>query len=405
MPRPENRTGVWIIGARGGVATTVICGALALRKALTPPLGMITESELFHGIELPDAREFVFGGHDIRGTSLRESASQICHETGTIGSDLLEAIGTDLDEIEPELRPGILFRCGEAIEGLEGVDRGLIATDAAVAVSRVSEDLERFRRCHDLSTVVVVNLSSTEPALPDHPGHVSADGIARLIEEGPQEALIASTLYAAAAARLGHPYLNFTPSMGALLPGVVELFEQKGAPFMGSDGKTGETLVKSALAPMFKYRNLRILSWQGYNLLGDRDGEVLSHEENKRTKVRSKDHLLHDYLGYPLHTQVEIDYVPSLNDFKTAWDFIHFEGFLGVKMSLQFTWQGCDAILAAPLILDMARLLALARMRGERGALTHLAVFFKSPHGVEEHDLHRQFHSLLEYVGKLRREA
>ena len=199
-------------------------------------------------------------------------------------------------------------------------------------------------------------------------------------------------------ARAGCGYVNFTPSPGAILPGLVETLEHSGVPFIGSDGKTGETLVKSALAPLFKYRNLRVLSWQGYNLLGDRDGEVLATDENKRTKVRSKDNLLHEFLGYPLQSTVEIDYVPSLDDFKTAWDFIHFQGFLDVKMSMEFTWHGCDSVLAAPLVLDLVRLTALAQDRGESGVLRHLAIFFKNPLGSVSHDLHDQYHRLMDYV-------
>ena len=167
---------------------------------------------------------------------------------------------------------------------------------------------------------------------------------------------------------------------------------------MGSDGKTGETMLKSAIAPMFKYRNLHVMSWQGYNILGDRDGKVLSNEGPKQSKVTGKDKAISNILGYPLHTHVGIDYVPSLNDWKTAWDFIHFKGFLGVKMCMQFIWQGCDSILAAPLVLDMTRLADFSLKKGEYGPMKHLACFFKDPVGVEDHDLHNQFHLLLNYV-------
>jgi myo-inositol-1-phosphate synthase len=171
---------------------------------------------------------------------------------------------------------------------------------------------------------------------------------------------------------------------------------------MGHDGKTGETLVKSALAPMFRYRNLRVLAWQGYNLLGDRDGQVLADPENKSSKVRTKDEVIPGILGYPVHTHVAIDYVPSLHDQKTAWDFIHFRGFLDVKMSLQFIWQGFDAILAAPVVLDLVRFAELARRRGEGGPMKHLSCYFKNPLDVPEHDLHYQFHALMEYVARAR---
>jgi myo-inositol-1-phosphate synthase len=155
---------------------------------------------------------------------------------------------------------------------------------------------------------------------------------------------------------------------------------------------------------MFAHRNLRVLSWQGYNILGDRDGAVLADTRNKSAKVATKDGLLPAILGYPLHTHVGIDYVPSLHDLKTAWDFVHFEGFLGFKMTMQFIWQGCDAILAAPLVLDLVRFADLAQRRGEAGPMTHLACFFKQPIGVAEHDLHRQWQMLVDYLERVRRE-
>ncbi len=207
-----------------------------------------------------------------------------------------------------------------------------------------------------------------------------------------------SALYAYVAASLSLPFIHFTPSNAALIPAVCELFDRNQTAYAGMDGKTGETLVKSTLAPMFKYRNLHVLSWQGYNLLGDRDGVILDSAENKQAKLDTKDGLLSKILGYPLHTHVGIDYVPSLHDLKTAWDFIHFQGFLGYKMSMQFTWQGCDAILAAPVVLDMIRLCEYARRRGESGLMTQLACFFKRPLGVDEHDLHFQFHHLMDYI-------
>lgn len=392
------RTGVWIIGAKGGVATTVVVGALAIRAGRSGVSGLMTETELCSGVELPGWDQLVFGGHDIRTESLHESALQIHRDTGTIPIDLIRELEGQLQDIEKQQRPGFLYRSGAAIEALS--DGEPPALSAREVVTQAQRDLEEFRDSQGLTNIVVVNLSSTEPKLAAHPKHETAQGLQELIDADARDALIASTLYAVAAAQAGCAYINFTPSPGALLPGVAELFTKQGLPFMGSDGKTGETLVKSALAPMFRYRNLRVLSWQGYNMLGDRDGEVLASEENRATKVSSKDQLLHDYLGYPLHSQVSIDYVPSLKDMKTAWDFIHFEGFLEHKMSLQFTWQGCDAILAAPLVLDMVRLASLAQRHGESGALSHLAVFFKSPFEVTQHDLHGQFHALMSYLEK-----
>ncbi|MFH2002648.1 MAG: inositol-3-phosphate synthase, partial [Planctomycetota bacterium] len=244
------------------------------------------------------------------------------------------------------------------------------------------------------------NLASTEPLLDIVPGHEDLEKLEVLLDENQGNRVRASMLYAYAAIQEGCAYINFTPSNAALVPAIETLAGNLGVPYMGSDGKTGETLVKSVLAPMFKYRNLRVLSWQGYNILGDRDGLVLSDDDNRQAKVQSKDRLLSKILGYPLHTHVGIDYVASLKDMKTAWDYIHFQGFMDFKMSMQFIWQGCDAILAAPIALDMIRLADFALQKKESGRMLHLSSFFKSPLGVDEHDLHFQFHALLDYISK-----
>jgi myo-inositol-1-phosphate synthase len=153
---------------------------------------------------------------------------------------------------------------------------------------------------------------------------------------------------------------------------------------------------------MFALRNLRVLSWVGHNIFGNRDGVVLDDPANKASKVKSKDQVVSSILGYKPQTLVSIEYVQSLDDWKTAWDHIHFQGFLGVKMMLQFTWQGCDSLLAAPLVVDLARLALLAQRRGESGVLRHLACFFKSPMAVQEHDFFKQFAMLGEYVEGVR---
>ena len=152
------------------------------------------------------------------------------------------------------------------------------------------------------------------------------------------------------------------------------------------------------LAPMFAARNLRILSWVGHNIFGNRDGLVLDDPHNKESKIRTKDQVISQIVGYKPQTHVSIEYIESLDDWKTAWDHIHFRGFLGVKMTMQFTWQGCDSILAAPLLLDLARLALFSQRQGEAGVLRHLACFFKSPMGVAEHDFFKQFSMLEDYV-------
>src|SRR5439155_10790061 len=149
----------------------------------------------------------------------------------------------------------------------------------------------------------------------------------------------------------------------------------------GKDGKTGETLLKSVLAPMFANRNLRILSWVGHNIFGNRDGLVLDDPKNKESKIRTKDQVISQIVGYKPQTHTSIEYIESLDDWKTAWDHVHFRGFLGVKMTMQVTWQGCDSVLAAPLVIDLARLALDAKRRGLCGVQAQLSCFFKSPMG------------------------
>jgi myo-inositol-1-phosphate synthase len=401
----RGRVGLWLIGAKGGLATTLVAGLALLRRKLASNNGLTTETELFKGASLPPLDAFVVGGHDLRRETLREAALAIYRDTGAIPFDKLEAIGPDLDLVEARVKPGTAVNCGAAITRLRGAKPRGDSRPLRAIVDAIKEDLVAFKKAEGLDRLVVVNLASTEPPLKLGSEHETLAAFDRALDRNARTKARASTLYAYAALDVGAAYVNFTPSNGALIPAVRELALKRGAPFMGDDGKTGETLVKSALAPMFKYRNLRVLSWQGYNILGDRDGEVLSRAENKRSKVGTKDSVLSRILGYPLHTHVGIDFVPSLGDRKTAWDFVHFSGFLDYKMALTFTWHGCDSVLAAPLVLDMARLSAVALARGESGAMRQLACFFKNPADVGEQDLHVQFHYLSDYAARLRRGA
>jgi myo-inositol-1-phosphate synthase len=212
--------------------------------------------------------------------------------------------------------------------------------------------------------------------------------------------LPASSLYFLAAAAAGASYVNFTPSAGGTPRCLEEVALARGIAQAGCDGKTGETLLKSVLAPMFAARNLDVMSWVGHNIFGNLDGRVLDDPRNKAAKVKSKDHLLAAILGYPPQTHVSIEYIESMGDWKTAWDHIHFRGFLGTPMTLQFTWQGCDSILAAPLVLDLVRLVERAWRGGERGGLAWLACFFKSPLGVTEQSFAAQVAMLHDWVSR-----
>jgi myo-inositol-1-phosphate synthase len=267
------------------------------------------------------------------------------------------------------------------------------------AIEQIKSDLVAFRDQHRLAQVVVVNVSSTEPPFETGELHGSLERLRPALERMPA-VLPASSLYAWSALDLGLPFINFTPSLGATVPALEELAVARRTVIGGKDGKTGETLLKSVLAPMFAMRNWQILSWVGHNILGNRDGVVLDDPVNKASKIRTKDEVVSGIVGYKPQTHVSLEYIESLDDWKTAWNHIHFKGFLGTKMILQLIWQGCDSLLAGPLVLDLARLALFAQRRGETGVMKHLACFFKKPHGVTEHDFFKQFAMLQEYIAR-----
>jgi len=230
------------------------------------------------------------------------------------------------------------------------------------------------------------------------------DAASARVRPGPRLGLSAVvSLYALAAIEGGHSHINFTPSLGGSMPAIHELAQATGALHAGKDGKTGETLMKTVLAPMFAHRNLKVSSWVGHNIFGNRDGLVLDDPTSKTSKVETKDRVITEILGYKPSSIVTIEYLPDMGDWKTAWDHIHFQGFLGTKMTLQFTWQGCDSLLAAPLAIDLARLTDLEKQRGGKGQMRHLACFFKSPEGVMENDFFKQFDRLIDHVAKPQR--
>lgn len=215
-----------------------------------------------------------------------------------------------------------------------------------------------------------------------------------MIDEDKKDYASASMLYAYVALKNKIPYANFTPSVGSSLPALKKLALENGVPHAGNDGKTGETVIKTTLAPLFVYRNLQVVGWMSYNILGDYDGKVLSALDNKESKVLSKDRVLEKILGYNPYSITEIQYFPSLVDNKTAFDFIHFKGFLGKLMKFYFIWDAVDAIVAAPLVLDIARFLLFAKKKKMKGVIKELSFFFKSPMDCETINTHEQFEML-----------
>jgi len=268
----------------------------------------------------------------------------------------------------------------------------------SAAVERLAADIVAFGRRHRLDHVIVIHLASSEPPLKETAAHGNWKKLQRDMNRKGSRVVPSSTLYALAAIEANAAYINFTPSAGIGVRAVRELAEQRGISYMGNDGKTGESLVKSVLAPMFAMRNLTVRGWVGHNILGNRDGQALRDPDVRRSKIRTKEKIVSQIMGYQPTSGVSIDYFPSLDDWKGAWDFIHFEGFLGTLMSLQFTWQGSDSILAAPLVIDLARLAAHERSYQRSGAMRHLAFFFKDPIETKAYDLFDQWSGLIEHV-------
>ena len=402
----KRKVGVWLIGAWGGVATTVVVGLAALRKGLTDTTGLVTSLPPFAGLDLMNWDEVVVGGHEIRETTYLAEARVLIEKSHVFNEKTLTAISSQLAKFDANVRPGTLVNVGAKIESLAGPAALKTQNETAgQAVSRLAKDLTKFKADHKLDRVIVVNVSSTEPPPPDEVRSWKWVDIQKSLASKSHSPIPASTLYALAAMQSGSHFVNFTPSIGSDLPGLDEYARQQQVLHAGRDGKTGETLMKAVLAPMFAARNLKVMSWVGHNIFGNLDGKVLEDPANKANKVKSKDHLLTEILGYKPQTLVSIEYIESMGDWKTAWDHIHFQGFLGTPMVLQFTWQGCDSLLAAPLVIDLIRLTEREARRGKIGLMSHLGSFFKSPMGTDEPAFAYQFQELMQWVHSVTNES
>lgn len=384
----DHRYGVWLIGARGSVATTAIAGAAALRHTLVDDTGLVTRAPGFPQGSLPDVAQLVFGGHEYgagAGTTLTKRAESLAR-AGVLPAELPVAVRADLDDADTSI--------------VDGVAPGHGQEHPSDGLRRLREDLSRFAEERGLRDVVVINLASTEPPTPQRPEFASLDALTAATRSG-AHVLPTSARYAHAAFSAGFGYVNFTPSVGAGIPALTELAARNHVPYAGSDGKTGETLLKSVLAPMFASRHLRVRSWAGTNLLGGGDGATLADPETAASKLASKSGLVSSLLGYPVDSPLHIDHVADLGEQKTAWDHISFAGFLGASMSLQFTWQGLDSALAAPLVLDLARLMVAAHAHGRSGPVPELAYFFKDPIDTAVHDLTTQATMVRQFAERL----
>ncbi|HEU4722533.1 MAG TPA: inositol-3-phosphate synthase [Gemmatimonadaceae bacterium] len=384
---------LWIVGARGSIAATLAVGVLAARRGVSPLESLLTEAEPFKDLGLESLDEVDIGGCDLAPGTLAQSAHATLAGVGVFPAATIDALLPDLERIV--ITRGVLRGGGDAIDALAGDQRATTASGSAREVlDRLVADIRAFAQGEP---TVVVNLASTEPTPAPALFEWDAAELRRALDDDDPR-IPSSCLYALAAIEAGCPHANFTPSAGASLPAVVELAREARLPLAGRDGKTGETLLKTALAPMFPIRALTVEGWYGTNILGNTDGLVLADPENKASKITSKKGVLEGILGYAPDGDVRIDYFKPLADHKVAWNFIQFRGWGGHRMRMQFTWEGTDSVLAAPLVLDIARLLLLARRRGEWGPVAALGLFFKTPEGSSEMNLYKQYDALVRWA-------
>lgn len=381
--------GIAIVGIGGAVGTTMVAGIESIKKGLVSTDGLPLASMGNSG--LVDYGNIVFTGWDLFPDHLAKAAEQ--HEVLT--HKQFVAVENELRKITP--LPAISD--SRFLANIEGSNRLSRATHRE-SIAKIRADLATFRKTVD--SVVVINLASTEKLAAE--GNESFNTLAdfeRALDEGSAD-ISPAMLYAYAAIAEGVPYGNFTPSLAADVPALIEFAEKQKVPIAGKDGKTGQTFIKTVLAPALRSRALKIDGWYSTNILGNRDGLALSNEDSLASKIKTKSSVLEDILGYDVEDHiVDIRYYRPRGDNKEAWDNIDISGFLGQQMQIKVNFLCKDSILAAPLAIEIARCLDLARARGESGIQEQLSVFFKLPMSKSckpEHAFHRQEDLLLQWL-------
>jgi myo-inositol-1-phosphate synthase len=399
---PTGKLGVMCVGL-GAVATTFIAGVLAVRKGIASPIGSVTQmgtirlgkrtegrSPLVKDfVPLASLDDIVFGGWDIFEDNCYESAKH----AGVLEKDLLEKIRPELEAIKPW--KAVFDR--QYVKRLDGpnVKKGKNKRDLA---EQLREDIRRFKQEHNLSRLVMIWCGSTEIFLTETPAHQSIEAFEKALEAN-DPSIPSSMIYTYAALMEGVPYANGAPNLSVDVPAMMDLAKQNQVPICGKDFKTGQTLIKTVIAPGLKARLLGVKGWYSTNILGNRDGEVLDDPESFKTKEESKKSVLDFILQPDLYPElysdichvVRINYYPPRGDNKEGWDNVDLVGWLGYPMQLKINFLCRDSILAAPIVLDLVIFLDLAKRVGWSGIQEWLSFFFKSPmHAKDlypEHDL------------------
>lgn len=411
IPRPEGKLGVLLVGM-GAVSTTVIAGVEAIKKGIAEPIGSLTQMAhirlgrrdekrnplIKELVPLAGLDDLVFGGWDI----FEENCYEATLHAGVLEKSLIEELKGSLQAIKP--MKAVFDK--KFVRKLDGPHVKHCATHLE-NVEALRQDIRDFQKKSDATRLVMVWCASTEIYLKEESEvYKDLDSFEKALE-GNNPDIAPSMLYAYAALKEGIPFANGAPNLTAEIPALLSLAIQNEVPVCGKDFKTGQTLMKTIIAPGLKARMLGIEGWFSTNILGNRDGEVLDDPESFKTKEVSKLSVLDVILQpdyYPtlyknLYHKVRINYYPPRGDAKEGWDNIDLTGFLGYKMQLKIDFLCRDSILAAPLVIDLALFLDLAHRAGMKGVQEWLSFYFKSPQvptkGIyPEHDLFIQLMKL-----------
>lgn len=411
----QGKLGVLIVGVGGAVSTTLISGVLSVRKGLSQPVGSITQMatiKMQNGKEMPvkeivpiaDLNDIVFGGWDI----FPENAYQAAVYAEVLKAKDLEPIRTELETIVP-MKAAFDHNYAKRLNGTFIKD----TKTRWDMVEQLRADIRNFKEQNQCDRLVVLWAASTEIFIAPSAEHQSLQALEKAMKENNTAVIPPSMCYAYAAIAEGCPFIMGAPNLCVDIPAIWEFSDKMNVPIAGKDFKSGQTLMKTVLAPMFKTRMLGVSGWFSTNILGNRDGEVLDQPENFKTKEVSKLSVIEQIFEpekYPqlygnLYHKVRINYYPPRRDNKEAWDNIDIFGWMGYPMEIKVNFLCRDSILAAPIALDLVLFSDLAARAGMKGIQTWLSFFCKSPMHDNEHqpvhDLFQQWRMLKQTIREM----
>lgn len=390
IKQPEGRLGILLPGM-GAVATTFIAGVYAVNKGISKPIGSTTQMGTIRigkrtdnntplikdFIPLADIKNIAFGGWDLFNDNVYQSAVN----AGVLDRYTLEQLKPELEAIKP--MKAVFDK--KYVTKLDGPNVKTGATKMDLA-EQLRQDIRDFKAKNNCDRLVMVWCGSTEIYIQESAVHQTIESLENGLRNN-DENIPSSMIYAYAALMEKVPYANGAPNLSADIPALVALAKQNNVPICGKDFKTGQTLMKTIVAPGLKTRNLGIAGWFSTNILGNRDGAVLDDPASFKTKEVSKLSVLEDILEpekHPdlykdLYHKVRIDYYPPRGDNKEGWDNIDIFGWMGYPMQIKIDFLCRDSILAAPLVLDLAIFLDLAQRSNMSGVQEWLSFYFKSP--------------------------